>query len=347
MSQISRPMQIALAAVLVFAGVWFVALRPKPAADAPAPNAPGVAGLKRAIGKAHGAVDAANAQSQRAAGRDAAAPSAGASTGVKSASRPGGARVTPFGHPRTAGAARVNRALAEHRTVGVLFYNSRSSDDRAVRRELDHADRHMGRVVIVEASISQLSDYSAITNKGMIAMSPTLALVDGDGHMEIFSGFVDGLQIAQAIWDDLGLTGSNLGHLLHTAPLSLHEYHRRAKAACRRADESVRDAVATSAAGVAPDEVAPALHNLNEIAANDFAAFASLTPPRRLLAAHRAVVAADYSLLATLRGVERAVARSSNPLREFFARWPSVRDEIRTIGPRASAESRRLGVRCA
>src|SRR6185312_414416 len=79
MSQVSRPMQIALAATLLLAAVWFVALRPKgsnagapaaavaPAAPATSGAAPGVAGLKRAIDKAHGAVTTASGDAERAA----------------------------------------------------------------------------------------------------------------------------------------------------------------------------------------------------------------------------------------------------------------------------------------
>ena len=81
MAQLSRPFQIALAAMGVLVAVWFVALRghsssssgsggtpqahsqPAPAAAKPGAaspiyhgSAPGVEGLTRAIAKAHGAV---------------------------------------------------------------------------------------------------------------------------------------------------------------------------------------------------------------------------------------------------------------------------------------------------
>jgi hypothetical protein len=89
-------MQIALAATLLLAVVWFVALRPKPSTDggsgaapataaphttaAGAGAAPGVAGLKGAIDKAQGAVATASGDAQRAAqsSADGAAPAAAA-----------------------------------------------------------------------------------------------------------------------------------------------------------------------------------------------------------------------------------------------------------------------------
>jgi hypothetical protein len=92
-TQISRPFQIVLAAFVLFAVVWFVALRkhsssgesastPQPAAKAPAQSsagggtpaskggeyhgsAPGVAGLSRAIQKARGAVTQSEQHAQR------------------------------------------------------------------------------------------------------------------------------------------------------------------------------------------------------------------------------------------------------------------------------------------
>src|SRR3954468_1819154 len=100
MSHVSRPMQVALAAVLLLLVVWFVALRPKPssgedAASAPAQTAPapaggaapGTEGLTNAIDKAHGAGAPADADAQRAAQSDADAPAASAG----GASAPAGA----------------------------------------------------------------------------------------------------------------------------------------------------------------------------------------------------------------------------------------------------------------
>jgi hypothetical protein len=70
--KISPPLRIALAAVVLLAVVWFVALRPKaPAEEPPLPAAPGVAGLTSDVQKARDAkeaADAAAAAAQKAAG---------------------------------------------------------------------------------------------------------------------------------------------------------------------------------------------------------------------------------------------------------------------------------------
>jgi hypothetical protein len=88
--QVSRPMQIALVAVVLLAGMWFTVLKPKPDSGSdfkptptPAassatsqPVAPGVKGLATAVDKAKGASatsDAANADIEAATGGSAAA----------------------------------------------------------------------------------------------------------------------------------------------------------------------------------------------------------------------------------------------------------------------------------
>ena len=62
MQQISPPLRIALLAIVLIGALWFTVLRPKPdsSADAPLPQAPGVAGLATATQKAQGAVGTAN-----------------------------------------------------------------------------------------------------------------------------------------------------------------------------------------------------------------------------------------------------------------------------------------------
>jgi hypothetical protein len=107
--QVSRPMQIALVAVVLLAGMWFTVLKPKPAADAPVaaatpaapapsaessqPVAPGVKGLATAVDKAKGAAatsDAANAKIQSATGGNASTP-----TATPTAAKPATAAAKP------------------------------------------------------------------------------------------------------------------------------------------------------------------------------------------------------------------------------------------------------------
>jgi hypothetical protein len=64
--KISLPFRIVLIVALVFAVLWFLVLRPKPAADGePAVTPPGVTGLANDVAKANKAVDASNAAAAR------------------------------------------------------------------------------------------------------------------------------------------------------------------------------------------------------------------------------------------------------------------------------------------
>jgi hypothetical protein len=102
MAQISRPFQIALAAMALFALVWLFALRPHsapsgesgssaaPSSSAPSSSAPGVNGLSHAIAKAHGAVTTSEQNAKQLRERSAQASGEGSpSTSKASPSAPG------------------------------------------------------------------------------------------------------------------------------------------------------------------------------------------------------------------------------------------------------------------
>jgi hypothetical protein len=123
--QVSRPMQIALVAVVLLAGMWFTVLKPKPdsgsdaapAAAAPAatpsasqPVAPGVKGLANAVDKAKGASaasDATNAKIQAATGGNGTA-AASPSTAAKAAAAK--ATATPAAKAKAAAPTRAKSA---------------------------------------------------------------------------------------------------------------------------------------------------------------------------------------------------------------------------------------------
>jgi hypothetical protein len=130
--QVSRPMQIALVAVVLLAGMWFTVLKPKPAAEtatvtpvavtpAPAsskPVAPGVKGLTSAIDKAKGASavsDATNAKIQQATGSS---PAASAPTAAKpAATKPAATKATPAA---SKGAKHTTPAKAKAKTTAAV-----------------------------------------------------------------------------------------------------------------------------------------------------------------------------------------------------------------------------------
>jgi hypothetical protein len=138
MTQLSRPFQIALVALVLFAGVWLAALHghsgskngagSSPAAPAPAPAksaassnganpggvyqgaAPGVEGLTRALAKAHGAVATSQQNAQELAQK-----SAQASTTAPASTAPAQAPASPA---KSAAPATGTTPKAHHATSG-------------------------------------------------------------------------------------------------------------------------------------------------------------------------------------------------------------------------------------
>ncbi|HEX7290975.1 MAG TPA: hypothetical protein VF250_07595 [Conexibacter sp.] len=225
MSQVSRPMQIVLAATLALFAIWFVALRPKPesAGEAPAPvqpaqssssgAAPGADGLTRAVDKARDAVTTANGTGDSAAQRDAEAPAAGgapaADSGGAQSARAGrsgsadGISAAPI-HARGPVAA-VRAALRMHKAIAIAFVDSATADSRAVDRELLHVSRFGGRAFTLSVPLANLADYAFITNTVEVTVAPTVVIVDPQRHATTIVGAADRGEIEQRLADALAV----------------------------------------------------------------------------------------------------------------------------------------------
>ena len=179
MEQISLPYRIALGALLVIGALWFTILRPQPEAASPPPTAPGVAGLARATQNAKNAVASKSsaAESQAASNRPgqtrSATPTkatAGVTKSPAAATSPNAAAAKPaVVHHRvvprkTAPGAATKPSptlvqadggkdpsaplladLDRGRTLVLLFWNKKGSDDRAVRSALKGVGHHHAR----------------------------------------------------------------------------------------------------------------------------------------------------------------------------------------------------------
>jgi hypothetical protein len=235
MSQISRPMQVILAVTLLFAAVWLVALRPKPAdgggsAAAPqtTPAAPGVTGLKNTIDQAHGAVTTANGDAQRAAGSSAegttpATGGATASTGTTAHGPAAPAGSTSASHRRAHAAAHdparsaghsaaesnevriVRSALRHDKAVALAFVDPSTADAQAVAREMLHVSRFHGRAVPLAVPLDELSRFAFITNSVAVTVSPTVVIIDRRQRATTIVGFADRAEIEQRLADALAV----------------------------------------------------------------------------------------------------------------------------------------------
>jgi hypothetical protein len=204
MDQVSRPLLVALLAVVALAGLWVVALRPKADTAVDAPIPPQVRAVDAAK-QASTASDAANAKVQSAAAADgaaAAAPAKAAGTiGRAQAAKPAPAAKTAVPEASSAAERAVLRDMAANKVVVLLFWARRGADDRAVRDAVRGLDRHRGRVAVHVASITDVGRFESITRDVTVAQSPTTLVIDRRGEAQAIVGLTEPRELAQAVGD--------------------------------------------------------------------------------------------------------------------------------------------------
>jgi hypothetical protein len=201
MSQISPPIRIVLAVGLVFMAVWFVFLRP--GAESVAPPAPAPAsGLGTAVQGAEEAAATANAGAATASATtaDPAATNAATTTGGTPASTGAKANAAKAKDAGLGLPTSVAKAVAQKKTLVMLFWNKKAYDDQAVRRELRGIDRHKGKVQVHVASIKDVARYAPITRGVNLEQSPTVVVVKG-ASADSLVGYVDRGTINQSVSD--------------------------------------------------------------------------------------------------------------------------------------------------
>jgi hypothetical protein len=226
--KLSLPFRILLAVFVVFAVVWFLVLRPKPADDVePATSsAPGVTGLANDAAKAQKAVDAAKI----AAARSEAAANAGNSSTTAKPSAPGTKPSATTAKPVTP-AKPAKPGLADNAASGdpsgpllasvdagkvvvLLFWNKNASDDRATRQGLRSINLHHGKVVASAVPLADVGRYEAITRGARVLESPTLLVIGAGGKARAITGYTQAKEIDQAV-SDIGGTGFEAKKAFH------------------------------------------------------------------------------------------------------------------------------------
>jgi hypothetical protein len=205
-------MRIALLVVLAFAGLWMVALRPKPGGDTAPPPQP-AQGVTSAPAKAEAAVAKANGASAKAekataepaakpAAKPAAAPKTSSTAKPKAATGPAATPHSEGGPTVRNEAEKVKRVLADlkdGKVVVMLFWDRRSSEDREVFRAAEATDRHDGKVSVRAAPIQRLGAYDAVTKGLPIAASPSVVVIDRAKRATVISGLTVTQEIDAAV----------------------------------------------------------------------------------------------------------------------------------------------------
>jgi hypothetical protein len=208
--QISLPFRVALVALVVVGGLWFVVLRPKSDSTSKSSTAPGVTGLANDVAKAKDAAtasDAANANTEAAANAvgsegttstpaaNGTAAQPGATANGNAPAKSGLADDAVAGDPSKA----VLSAVDEGKVAVVLFWNKKASDDRATRRALRDVDLHHGKVVARAVPIGEVGKYEAITRGAQVLESPTVLVIGAGGKARAITGYTQAKEIDELI----------------------------------------------------------------------------------------------------------------------------------------------------
>lgn len=220
MGKVSRPLIGLLVATVAFFALWIVALKPSSSTGGSPSHALGTysSAINRAKGVQtvvnHGAAAAggttgstattpahpATSVAQRSATvvRPHTVAKAKIATGSKAktgaAAHPASALSTPAQRLNV-----VERALAQHKVLAALFYNPAGADDQAVKQELQSIPTRSGKVVKLTVPLSELSNYTVITNQMPVAFSPTLVVINRRGQASTIVGFADTFEISERI----------------------------------------------------------------------------------------------------------------------------------------------------
>jgi len=211
---VPKPVIALLVGTVVFFALWMTALKPSSSGSPPH----GLGQYQSAINAARNAVSvSAAANAARGAipqGSSAAAPAASAP--LHDSAKPVRATTATTTHSTTStgtqtaktAATRLNlvsRALEAGKVLALLFYNPAAPDDQAVRHELSSIPVHAGKVVKLAIPLSELANYTVVTNQVPVNLSPTLVLINAQRQASTIVGFADTFEIAQRLADALAL----------------------------------------------------------------------------------------------------------------------------------------------
>jgi hypothetical protein len=201
--------------MVVFFALWLTVLKPSSSGSAGSPALgqyqPAINAAKASAASQNAAAAAAgNTISSRSA-KPAATTTKPAATTTKpaaTAAKPAATAAKPATSTPATPTQRMNvvdRALADHKALALLFYNPAAPDDQAVKRELESIPTRRGLVVKLAIPLSEVASYPVVTTQVLIQTSPTLVLVDRGAQAFTLVGFADGFAISRWVNDALNM----------------------------------------------------------------------------------------------------------------------------------------------
>ncbi len=220
MGTLPKPLIGLLLGTVAFFAIWMVALKPHSSSSGGSQG--GVGQYQSAINQAHGAVTTSNQANAKLGAPTATTSAATPATTTKATTtssakpvtkavkakpvtkakaKPAPAQPTAQSASASAAAAAktVGAAIRAGKVVAILFYNDAAADDRAMKTELAAIPTHGGQVVRVAVPVSQLIQFSSLTQTVDVNTAPELVLIDHARQATTLVGYADGVEIAQRI----------------------------------------------------------------------------------------------------------------------------------------------------
>ena len=273
MSQISPPIRILLVAVVGLCAAYFLFLKPKDTTTAPPAAAPAAATPipakdpnAKTASKPGAIVQGAVRDTQAASDR--AEQAAGTSLGIDDGKTDGTTSVAPAStgvntNPVTKAPATgqtaapavvtkaqlaslprpVRKAVLQRKVLVLLFYNNRSADDVAVRRELAHVSHYGNQVFVAAHWIKNVARYQAITRGVDVEQSPTIVVADANLKADTLVGYEDRDTINQSVVDAIRASGGSL---------IKNRYFRQLDAICTSGTQQIKALQQPAAAAAIP-----------------------------------------------------------------------------------------------
>jgi len=213
MGTLPKPLIGLLLGTVAFFAIWMVALKPHSSSSGGSQG--GVGQYQPAINQAHQAVTTSNQANAKLGAPTATAPAPKPATPAKTATTTttteAKAKAAPATKPTAqspsaaaaTAAKTVGAAIRDGKVVAILFYNDAAADDRAVKNELAAIPTHRGQVVKVAVPVSQLIQFSSLTQTVDVNTAPELVLIDHARQATTLVGYADSVEIAQRINDAL------------------------------------------------------------------------------------------------------------------------------------------------
>ena len=192
MPQVSRPLLIALIAVVGFAGAWMTVLKKHATqSTAPPPKAPGMTGLGHAVDRAKSAVNASQASADRAEKAAGQTPAKSAPASVK--------HVAPVRHvaPVKHVAPPKNTLRVPVATTTVLLFAGTGADDAAARQVVRSI--HGAHLKTIVAPLSQVAKYAPMLGGVQVDAAPAIYVIGPDRSTQEIVGLPDRAQVEAAV----------------------------------------------------------------------------------------------------------------------------------------------------